>query len=204
MVIRTEAEARADLAKHLGPLDELFAAAHLRFREEARALAPTLNISTRASVYRDLILKQARAYADEGKNGAHLHKKDQLILLGLENKYLLRVKKLRKGFTVAVSPTEAAEHYDGQRLPDYASDLFTGCNDCTLLYLGWAIPENAPDQIARYLVCNDANRDPLWAIPLGEERPPASVDEQLPMEGGSGEAPARIRIKGADTKKANG
>lgn len=204
MAIRTEAEARADLARHLGPLNDLFEAAHQDFRENARALAPAMNITTRAMVYRDLIWKQARSYADEGKNGAHLHKKNQLILLGLEGKYLLRVKKLRQGFTVAVSPTLAAEHYDGQRLPEYAEDLFAGCDECTLLYLGWTIPENAPDQIVRYLVCNDSNRDFLWAIPLDEGKPPVPTEEQLPMEGGSGDAPARIRIKSADVKKANG
>jgi len=202
MPIRTEAEARADLGRHLGPLDDLFEAAHHEFRENGRALAPTMCMTTRAMVYRGLILKQARAYADEGKNGVHLHKKDQLLLVCLEGKYLLRVKKLRQGFTVAVSPTSAGEHYDGQRLPDYASDIFPGCEHATLLYLGWTIPENAPDQIARYLVCNDTNREPLWAIPLGEGNPPVPTEQLLPMEGGSGDAPARIRIKAS--KKSYG
>lgn len=43
MAIRTEAEARADLARHLGPLNDLFEAAHQDFRENARALAPKPN-----------------------------------------------------------------------------------------------------------------------------------------------------------------
>lgn len=204
MVLRTVEEAQAHLASHLGPLNNLFETAHQEFRENTRSLAPAMSITTRAMVYRDLIWKQARAYADEGKNGAHLHKKDQLVLLGLEGKYLLRVKKLRQGFTVAVSPTAASEHYDAQILPEYASDLFIGSDKCTLLYLGWTIPENAPDQIARYLVCNDENRELYWVIPLSEGEPPVSTEEQLPIEGGSGDAPARIRIKGADAKKANG
>ena len=204
MPIRTKAEAQTDLRRHLGPLNSLFEAAHSEFRENARVLAPTMTITTRAMVYRDLIWKQARAYVDECKNGAELHRKDQLLLLGLESRYLLRVKKLRQGFTVAVSPTVAAEDYDGQKLPTYAAGMFDGCEDCTLLYLGWTIPENAPDQIARYLVCNDQNRELLWAIPLGEGKPPVPTEERLPMEGGSGDAPARIRIKGAVTKKANG
>lgn len=202
MPIRTEAEAREDLRQHLAPLDGLFEAAHREFRENGRSLAPTMCLTTRAMVYRGLIWKHARAYAEEGKNGVHLHKKDQLLLIGLEGKYLLRVKKLRQGFSVAVSPTAASEHYDGQRLPDYAGDLFPGCEDATLLYLGWTIPENAPDQISRFLVCNDTSRELLRAIPLSEGGPSVPTEQLLPMEGGAGNAPARIHIKGA--KKANG
>lgn len=204
MPIRTEAQARADLERHLDPLNDLFTAAHQEFRDKAQGIAHSLTMSARAIVYRDLILKQARAYADGGANGAHLHRKSQLLLLGLENRYLLRVKKLRQGFTVAVSPTRAAGHYDGNRLPDYATDMFPGCEDATLLYLGWMIPENAPDEIARFLVCNDTDRTLLWAIPLGEGKTAPPEQQELPMVGGPSDAPVKIRIKAAGQKKANG
>lgn len=204
MPIRTEAQARADLERHLGPLNNLFEAAHQEFREHARGLAPTMDLSTRAMVYRGLIWKHARAYTDEGKNGAYLHKRSQLLLLGLEGQYLCRVKKLRQGFSVAVSPTVAAEHYDGNRLPDYAADIFPGCEDATLLYLGWTIPENAPDQIDRYLVCNNPDRSFAWAIPLGDGKPGATEQSDLPFGHGPEDAPVRIRLKAADAKKANG
>lgn len=204
MPIRTEDQARTDLARHLGPLDDLFEAAHAEFRRERRGVAPAMGLGTRASLYRDLIWKHARAYADESKNGAHLHRKSQLFLLGLGGKYLCRVKKLKRGFSVAVSRTPAAADYDANRLPDYASDIFPGCDEATLLYLGWMVPENAPDQIARYLVCNREDCSVLWAIPLGEGSTSPSAQETLPLVDGPGDAPARVTIRKDVAKKAHG
>lgn len=205
MPLRTEAQARADLESHLGPLNDMFEAAHQEFRENCRGIAHIIEMRTRASVYRDLILKHARAYADsEKKNGAYLHRKKQLLLLGLETKYLCRVKKLRQGFAVAVSPTAASGQYDGNTLPKYAAGIFPGCEDATLLYLCWTIPENAPDRIDRYLVCNNFDRSLLWAIPLGEGESSPAHQEQLPLGHGPEDEPVRIRIKAKGTKRENG
>ncbi len=170
---------------------------------KCREIAPMLNTSTKASIYRQIFVRMLHDYCD-ATAGAHLHRKNQLVLVGLAGKYLLRVKKLRQGFYVGVSPTFASEHYDGNRLPDYATDLYPEAPEATLLYLGWSIPENAPTEISLYLVCNDANREVLWVIPLSGGDDGRGITIPLPLEGDDDTGLGiRVRVK-RDEQKADG
>lgn len=206
MPIATEEEARADLANHLDPIAAFVDAAYEQFQRDGRLLAPFLESRTKASGYRDLIVRHGRAYCDgDAKNGAHYHRRGQLVVIGLENRYIVRVKRLWKAFRVAVSPTAASAEYDGNVLPAYAASLFPDMPDPTLLYLAWDIPENAPMQVNKYLVCNDAARATLWHIPMGGSIPVGGLQQPLPeIGGGTGEAVSRVRVKGGLERTANG
>jgi hypothetical protein len=201
LFIRSAQEAHADIGHHFGALAKLSREVHDDFRRDCRVIAPILNTSTRASIYRQIFLRKLRDYCDE-TSGAHFYNKSQLFLVGLENKYVFRVKQLRDGFQVAVSPTEASEKYDANELPGYASDLLEGYPEATLLYLGWSIPENSPADISLYLVCNDENREVLWSLPLEGGDDGRGIQESLPITGG--ESGIRVRIKGDEERKANG
>ena len=203
MPIRTAEQARADIGHHFGAIAELAREVHADFRRDCRAIAPLLNSATRASIYRQIFVRKLRDYCEAAK-GAHFLRKGQLCLVGLDSKYAFRVKQLSSGFGVAVSPTWASEQYDANEMPGYAADLFDGAAEATLLYLGWALPENAPAEINVYLVCNDARRNPIWAIPLeGNGGDGRGIQEPLPIDG---ERPGgvRVRVKAPNERKANG
>lgn len=202
MPIRTAEEAAADIGHHFGGLRKLGLAVHKDFLEKCRLIAPVLNSSTRASIYRQIFVRMLHDYCD-ATAGAQLHRKNQLVLVGLANKYLLRVKKLRQGFTVGVSPTCASEDYDGNHLPGYAVDLYPEAPEATLLYLGWSVPENAPTEISLYLVCNDLNREVLWVIPITAGDDGRGIQEPLPIDGDGEGVGIRILVKG-DERKAHG
>ena len=203
LTIRTAEAAAADLKDHLGPLAELMDAAHEEFQRELRGIAHKLDLRSRASIYRDLIVRNLRDYCDETP-GATIIKKAQLVLVGLNNKWLLRVKRLGKGFTVAVSPTMASRDYDANQVPASVAGLFPDDPGPTCIYFGWSVAENAPGTISKFLVCNDETRQMLWAIPLGESEAPPSVTEELPLAPVQPAAPARrVRVKGAVERKVN-
>lgn len=203
MPIRTEDQAKVELEPHFMALRELVAEAHADFREQCRNIAHVLELGTRAAIYRDLIVRKLRAYCDV-TTGAQFLRKDQLCLVGLENNWLVRVKRLRNGFAVGVSPTLASEQYDANELPDYAISLLPDAPAATLLYLGWAVPENAPGEIESYLVCNDGNRAVLWAIKLSDPAPSRGIQEPLPIDDGGNEEPRRVTLKGSAKRRANG
>ncbi|WP_232631851.1 hypothetical protein [Methylobacterium sp. Leaf118] len=202
MPVRTLEQAQSDLALHLKPLSDLMDQAHAEFQRECRGIAHKLDARSRASVYRDLIVRNLREYCDDAK-GATTHRKGQLMLVGINNKWLLRVKRLRKGFTVAVSPTDASREFDANHVPDAAADLFPDAPAATCIYFGWSVPENAPQTITKFLVCNDANRQVLWSLPLDSDTPP-TVLETLPLAPvGPAVPPSRIRVKAARKQAEN-
>lgn len=203
MPIRTAEQTQADIGHHFGPIAALAREVHADFRRDCRVIAPLLNSATRASIYRQIFVRKLRDYCDL-KSGAHFLRKGQLCLVGLESRYAFRVKQLCSGFGVAVSPTLASEQYDGNEMPEYALDLFPGSAQATLLYLGWSTPENAPADINVYFVCNDEQRNVLWAIPLEGGDDGRAIQEPLPMQGDGGGNGVRVRVKGADERKANG
>lgn len=203
MPIRTEEQAKVELGPHFTALRELVAEAHVDFREQCRSIAHVLELGTRANIYRDFIVRKLRAYCDT-TSGAQFLRKNQLCLVGLENRWLVRVKRLRSGFAVGVSRTLASEQYDANELPDYAASLLPDAPEATLLYLGWAVPENAPGEIESYLVCNDGNRNVIWAIKLSDSAPSRGIQEPLPVDDGGNEEPRRVTLKGSAKRRANG
>lgn len=200
---RTIEQAKSDLIKHIQPLAALMDEAHAEFQRECRGIAHKLDIRSRASIYRDLIVRSLRDYCDSTTNATPI-RKGQLFLVGLENNWLLRVKRLRNGFGVAVSPTEASREYDANILPASISDLFPDHPPPTCVYFGWAVAENAPGVINKYLVCNFENRQLAWALPLDEGGEPPAQTQELPFgPAPDGNEPRRVRVKGAPARKAN-
>lgn len=203
MPIRSAEDAEAEIGHHFVGLAAVGREAHALFLAECRTVAPMMESRTRASLYRDIIVRKLRDYCDN-TSGAHLHRKNQLTLVGLESRYALRVKRLAVGFSVGVSPTHASEQYDANKLPDYASDLFPDAPQATLLYFGWSVPENAPGEFKMYLVCNDSNRNVLWAIALDEgDDDGRGIQTPLPIDGDDEGVGIRVLVKG-DERKAHG
>ncbi|MBT3069567.1 hypothetical protein KKP04_01610 [Rhodomicrobium sp. Az07] len=204
MPIRTAEDAAADLKLHLRPLATLMDEAHEEFQRECRSIAHKLETGSRASIYRDLIVRKLRGYCDATAN-ATTFRKGQLVLVGLESKWILRVKRLRTGYSVAVGRTVASRQYDGNKMPDYAADLFPESPAPTCIYFGWSVSENDPGSINKYLVCNDEARRFAWALPLDDYGTPPTVTEELPLAppAPTGEA-RRVRVKGErPARKAN-
>ena len=202
MSIRTADQANADLKHHLEPLGQLMDAAHEEFQRECRGIAAKLDMRSRASIYRDLIIRNLRDYCDV-TTGATTIRKGQLVLVGLDNKWVLRVKRLGKGFGVAVSPTAASREYDANQLPVSVASLFPTDDAPTCIYFGWSVSENAPGSISKYLVCNNEARQPLWAIPLGDSDAPPAVTADLPLAPTAPEPARRVRVKVAAKRKVN-
>lgn len=203
MPIRSSDDATTEIGHHFAGLAALGREAHAFFQANCRNIAPMMEKGTRASLYRDIIVRKLRDYCDATK-GAHLLRKNQLTLVGLESRYALRVKRLAAGFSVGVSPTHASAQYDANRLPDYAAGLFPEAPAATLLYFGWSIPENAPGDFKMYLVCNDANREVLWAISLDDgEDDGRGIPAPLPFDGEDDGVGIRVVVK-ANERKANG
>jgi hypothetical protein len=201
--IRTAAQAEAEIGHHFEGLANLGREANAFFLSECRTIAPLMESRTRASLYRDIIVRKLRDYCDSTP-GAHLHRKSQLTLVGLESRYALRVKRLAAGFSVGVSPTLASEEYDANKMPDYAAELFPEAPEATLLYFGWSVPENAPTEFKMYLVCNDSQRNVLWAIALDDgEDDGRGIPTPLPLDGEDEGVGIRVVVK-ANERKANG
>lgn len=202
--VRTAEDAQAEIGHHFPTLIQIAADVHNEFRANCRAIATFIEPRTKACIYRDAFIRKLRDYCDLPTNGAHLHRKNQLVLVGLESRYAMRVKQLASGFAVGVSPTRASELYDSNEMPAYASDLFPDAPEVTLLYLGWSVPENAPGQINLYLVCNDSNREVLWVIPLSENDEGRGIQAPLPVENDNGDdSGIRVRVK-RDKKRDHG
>jgi hypothetical protein len=201
--MRTIDDGRRELGPHLKALGELMDRAHEEFQRECRAVAHKLNARSRASIYRDLIVSNLREYCDNTP-GATTHRKGQLMLVGIENNWLLRVKRLRQGFAVAVSPTQASRDYDANQIPASMQDMFPNNPPATCLYFGWSVAENAPDTISKFLVCNDENRELAWVLPLDDDAstPPLGTLD-LPLQPVAPSSPKRVRVKAAPARKTN-
>lgn len=203
MAVCSAEDAQTDIGHHFAGLANVGREAHTFFLTECRTVAPLMEPRTRASLYRDIIVRKLRDYCDNTQ-GAHLHRKNQLTLVGLESRYALRVKRLAMGFAVGVSPTQASEQYDANEIPDYASDLFSDAPQTTLLYFGWSVPENAPSDFKMYLVCNDSNRNVLWSIALDDgDGDGRGIQTPLPIDDEDDGVGIRVLVKGTE-RKAHG
>lgn len=204
MPIRSVEHAQAEIGHHFAGLAALGREAHAFFLTECRTVAPLMESRTRASLYRDIIVRKLRDYCD-ATEGAHFLRKNQLKLVGLESRYAVRVKRLAVGFAVGVSPTHASQQYDANELPAYAADLFDDAPEATLLYFGWSVPENAPSEFKMYLVCNNSNRDVLWAIDLDDagEDDGRGIPLPLPIGGDEDGVGIRVLVKNNE-RKAHG
>lgn len=199
----TVEQAKAELGHHLNALGEIMDACHAEFMRECRNIAHKLDARSKASIYRDLIVRGLRAYCED-VTGATTHRKGQLTLIGLENNWLLRVKRLREGFAVAVSPTQASRDYDANKVPEAIAGLFPDSPPATCIYFGWSVSENAPGSINKFLVCNDENRRLAWALPLDDYGTPPSTVVDLPFTSPpTPQTPSRVRVKGAAKRKVN-
>jgi hypothetical protein len=197
--IRSEADAKKVLGQHFAGLAEVGREAHSYYLSECRTIAPIMEPRTKASLIRDIMVRKLRDYCDK-TDGAHLHRKHQLTLVGLESCYVLRVKRLAAGFAVGVSPTQASKQYDANELPDYANELFEDAPEATLLYLGWSVPENSPNEFKLYLICNNSRRQVLWAIALDDGQDDGRrVPVPLPLEDDD-RVGIRVRVKGNGRK----
>jgi len=185
-----------DIVRHM---DE----AHAFFLEEARKLAPHLGAGTKAAVIRDLIIRRMREFCEE-RAGAQLIKKGNLAVIGLLNNWVVRVKQLRGDFTVAVSPTGASHEYDRNEVPESLKGELPFEPPATCIYLGWTVPENAPERIEKFLVCNRQNGSVGWVIPLDDYStpPPAALDLPDPSQPPPGEE-RRVRVRAERRRKSN-
>jgi hypothetical protein len=199
---RSGDDARRDFGPHFSALARVLDDSYDEFLEKTREFAHKLENGTKASIIRDFSVRRLREYCDSA-TGAHFFKKGNLSLIGFNNNWVVRIKQLRNGFKVAVSPTDSSRAYDRNELPTSMESLLPNVPPATCLYLGWTVPENAPSRVEKFLVCNNEFRELDWALPLDADgdMPP----ERLPLPEPP-EPPAersRVRVKNEKKRRAN-
>ncbi len=203
MPVRSVDQFKADAAAHFAAIVAELDAAYSEFSEKLHDMAPRLEPGTKAGIVRDLAARRMREFCGRTK-GAEFIRKGNLGVVGLENNWVLRLKKVANGFKVAVSPTGASQDYNRNEVPASLDGALLPEPPATCLYLGWAVPENAPHRIEKYVICDDGFGAVAWVLPLDEFSPPPA--EQLPLgkpdEPDPGER--RVRIKADRKRKANG
>lgn len=201
--VRDVEQFKADAGTHFAAFVAELDAAYAEFLEQTRGIAPRLETRTKASIVRDLAARRMREFCDRTK-GAEFIRRGNLGVIGLANNWVLRLKKVADGFKVAVSPTGASEAYNRNEVPASLDSALLPNPPATCLYLGWAVPENAPHRIEKYVICNNAFGAVAWVLPLDEFSPPPA--EQLPFGKPSESDPGerRVRIKANRKQKANG
>src|SRR5579872_6319089 len=193
-------EAEADLAVYYPSLVEELDAALAEFREETRRIAPRLHARTQAGIIRDLTVRRMREWCDRTQ-GATFISRGQLSVVGLQNNWVVRVKRVRGDFKVAVSRTQASEAYDRNEVPLSIASDFLEEPEATCLYLGWFIPENAPTRMGKFIICNDGAGYRSWVRAL-DDAPPSpnpGLDlgyPQLPPPDTQPTEPRRVRVRG--------
>lgn len=201
--VRSVDQFRADAGAHFEAFGAELDAAYAEFLQETRGIAPRLEARTKAGIIRDLAARRMREFCDRTK-GAEFIRKGNLGVIGLANNWVLRLKKVADGFKVAVSPTGASEEYNRNEVPASLDAALLPEPPATCLYLAWAVPENAPHRIEKYVVCNNGFGAVAWVLPLDDfSLPPA---EQLPFGKPDDPEPGRgrVRIKADRKRKANG
>jgi hypothetical protein len=193
-----KAHAGIHLAAFVAELD----AAYAEFLERTRDMAPRLETGTKAGIVRDLAARRMREFCDRTK-GAEFIRKGNLGVVGLENNWIVRLKKVANGFKVAVSPTGASAAYNRNEVPVSLDGALLPVPPATCLYLGWAVPENAPHRIQKYIICNNGFGAVDWVLPLDEYSPPPAetLPFDKPIEPEPGER--RVRVRADRKRKAN-
>ena len=133
MAWRSLDDAEVDLSRFYQPFVDELDAAFAEFREVTRQIAPRLHSRTQASIIRDRTVRRMREWCDR-TSGAEFIVKGQLGVVGLVNNWVVRIKKMNRGFKVAVSRTEASEAYDRNEVPSAIANLFQD-PPATCLYL---------------------------------------------------------------------
>ena len=203
MVARTRDAFLTEFAPHLPVFADELDAAYVEYREKTRDLAHKLETGTKAGIIRDLAVRRMRELCDR-TSGAHFIRRGNLGVVGWANNWLLRPKKLRDGFKVAVSPTTASAAYNRNELPASLVGILLSEPAATCLYLGWVIPENAPERIAKYVVCNNEFGEVAWVFPLDDHSPAPemALDLGTPLQPDDGGR--RVRVRADAKRKANG
>lgn len=201
--VRSVDQFRADAGTHFADFVAELDAAYAEFLEKTRDIAPRLETGTKASIIRDLAARRMREFCDRTK-GAEFIRRGNLGVIGLANNWILRFKKVADGFKVAVSPTGASDQYNRNEVPASLGEVLLTEPPATCLYLAWAVPENAPHHIEKYIICNNGFGAVAWVIPLDEFSPPPP--NRLPLDEPSEPGPdeRRVRIKPDRKRKANG
>lgn len=170
----------------------------------ARRLLPKLEPRTQASMIRDVAVRRMVELCDRIP-GAHFIRCGQLGVVGLSNNWVVRLKRLSRAFKVAVSPTGASRAYDRNEAPPFLQGILLQAPPATCIYLGWIVPENTPNRIEKYLVCNSHVGEVAWVIPLDSFSP--GPQEQLfgpvTQPPGGDPPPRRVRVKEGARRKAN-
>lgn len=202
MPVRNVDQFKADAGSHFADFAAELDAAYAEFLEKTRDIAPRLETRTKAGIVRDLAARRMREFCDRTKS-AEFIRRGNLGVIGLANNWVLRLKKVADGFKVAVSPTRASEQYNRNEVPASLDGVLLAEPPATCLYLAWAVPENAPHRIEKYVICNNGFGAVAWVFPLDEFSPPPA--EQLPFGKPSEPDPGerRVRIKADRKRKAN-
>ncbi len=202
MPVRSVDQFKADVGAHFADFVVELDAACAEFLEKTRDIAPRLETRTKAGIVRDLAARRMLEFCGRTK-GAEFIRRGNLGVIGLANNWVLRLKKVADGFKVAVSPTGASEQYNRNELPASLNGTLLAEPPATCLYLAWAVPENAPHRIEKYVICNNGFGAVAWVLPLDEFSPPPA--EQLPFGKPSEPDPGerRVRIKTDRKRKAN-
>ncbi len=103
MAWRSLEEADADSAAYYASFVEEMDAAFAEYREETRRIAPRLHARTQAGIIRDLAVRRMREWCDRTP-GATFISRGQLSVIGLVNRWVVRIKRTRSDFRVAVRP----------------------------------------------------------------------------------------------------
>jgi hypothetical protein len=197
--------AETDLASFHSSLVQEMDSAFAEFLEVTRPIAPRLTASTKASIYRDLAVRRMREWCDRTP-GAEFISRGQLGVVGLSNNWLIRIKKMRAGFKVAVSPTNASEAYDQNDVPQSIARWLLEEPPATCLYLAWFLPENAPTRVGKFLICNDEEGLRSWVRALDDgSDPPAPNLDLIPLAPPPTppDQPRRVRVRGERERKTN-
>lgn len=137
-----------------------------------------------------------RCWADK-TNGVQYSQVGNLKWFGFQNHWICRIKHIDDRYLVGVSPTDASDEYDRNKVPEAISRNLISSDPATMLYIGWQVTENAPASPAVSLVCNNANGEPEWIWPFSGQGPGSQLvlpapDEPYDPPPGSG---VRVKVK---------
>ena len=174
MAPRSKTDAEAVFQKHYEGLASCVKEGHATYIDRHGSGLAALEAGTKRSMVRDYIVSRLEDLADGGdkSNGLHFVKKGCRSYLGVENKFVIRVKHVDHKFKVGVSPTNDSRCFNRNEVPDDISSEF-GEEEPTALYLGWWTNENAPMVPETALVCNNYAGEVAWVLPIiGDGLPP--------------------------------
>lgn len=194
MAFRPKSDAETIFPKYFECLSRCVEEAHATYLDRHGSGLAGLEVATKRSMMRDIIVKNLRDLADGGdeKNGMHFFQRGCLSYIGVENDWVIRVKHVDHKYKVGVSPTADSRSFNRNEVPDDVSSEFGG-REPTALYLGWRINENAPMAPEVALVCNNSAGEVAWLLPIvGDGLPPELM---LPLPETGPKTGTKVKIK---------